>query len=125
MFEDSTPSDFYNAADAISWYRTSTLAIVRQTGRYSRRMFLPDLRASGRETSPGMQLLPHFAPVAKRRANLTDPPFEDAALPVRQRNYSSDLRRLVEFLKPIQLMANYDSEEQARGICKYPPTSLI
>ena len=39
-----------------------------------------------------MQMFDRFAPnVAKRRDNLKGPPFEEAALPVKRRNYAADI----------------------------------
>ena len=56
----------------------------------------------------------------KQRANLIGPPFEEAVLPVRLRNYSANLSRLGGYLKPNQLMANYVSKEQAKGRIRIP-----
>ena len=118
------PPDFHQAAETLVRYRLSTLQIIRQTDKDARRMFLADLRDLERKAFPEMQLLmqlfSHFAPVAKPRTNLKDPPFEEVVLPVKLKDYTADLSSLGGYLKPNQLMANYVSKELAKGRIQIP-----
>ena len=57
LFSAFADGDFHTAAMTFVRYRLSTLAIIRQTDRGGRRMFLSDLREMGRKAFPEMQLL--------------------------------------------------------------------
>ena len=64
-------------------------------------MFLSDLRDLERKAPPEMQTMTQlFARVApnlvKKRANANGPPFEEALLPTKLNNYTSDIRCLVD-----------------------------
>ena len=69
--------DLRAAALTLARYRLSTLAIIRQTDKDARRMFLSDLRDLERQAFPEMQLLmqllAHFAHAHKPRVNPKDP----------------------------------------------------
>ena len=115
LFSAFVEEDFHTAAMTLVRYRLSTLAIIRQTDRDARRMFLADLRDLERKAFPEMQLLmqllSHFAPVQKQRVNPKDPTFEEVVLPVKLKDYKADFSCLGAFLKPNQVMANYVSKE--------------
>ena len=115
LFSAFVEEDFHTAATTFVRYRLSTLAIIRQTDRDARRMFLADLRDLGRKAFPEMQLLmqllSHFAPVQKQRVNPKGPTFEEVVLPVKLKEYKADFSCLGAFLKPNQAMANYVSKE--------------
>ena len=96
IFPALAHEDFALAAETLARYRLSNLAISRQTDRESRGTFLRDQE---RKDIPEMQLsirlLSHFRPnLAKRRANLQGPPFEESATPPNLQTYTSDLRCL-------------------------------
>ena len=119
LFSGFAEEDFRTDAMTFVRYRLSTLAIIRQTDRGARRMFLADLRELERQAFPEMQLLmqllAHFAPVQKQRVNPKDPTFEEVVLPVKLRDYKADFSCLGGFLKPNQAMANYVSKELIVG----------
>ena len=122
--------DFRTAALALVRYRLSALAIIRQTDRGARRMFLPDLREMGRKAFPEMQLLmqllAHFAPVQKQRANPKGPTFEEVFPPAKMKDYKADFSCLGGFMKPNQDMANYIRKELILGKLhlRFPPGQL-
>ena len=93
LFSAFGEEDFYTAAMTFVRYRLTTLAIIRQADSDARRMFLSDLRELERKAFPEtqllMQLLAHFAPVQKQRANPKDPTFEEVVLPVKLRDYKA------------------------------------
>ena len=107
--------DFAAAALTFVRYRLSTLAIIRQTDRGARRMFLSYLRELDRMAFPEMQLLTqllsHFAPVQRQRANPKDPTFEEVVLPAKLKGYKADFSCLGGFRRPNQGMSNYVSKE--------------
>ena len=111
--------DCHEAAMTFARYRLSTLAIIRQTDRDARRMFLPDLRELRRKAFPqmqlSMQLLAHFAPVQKQRVSPKDPTIEEVVLPAKLQAYKADFSCLGGSLKPNQTMANYVSKELILG----------
>ena len=96
--------DFEQDAETLARYRLTALAIIRQTDKAARRMFLADLREPGRKAFPEMQLLAqlfaHFAPLVKQRLNLKGHPFEEVVPPVKFRNYTADLSNLGAFCIP-------------------------
>ena len=89
------PTESRRAAATLVRYRLSTLAVIRKTGRDARMKFLSDLRGLGRGYFPEMQMAMHlfsrFFPIMHQRGNVEDPPFEEAALPIRPRNYAARL----------------------------------
>ena len=124
-FELFSPDDMFAAAELFVRYRLPSLAVLRQTDRDARRMFVSDLRDIDRLAFPDLQLilqlLSHFSPqLLKPRANAKDPPFEEAVLPEKLKDYKVDLSQLGAFLKPNQLMANYISKELAKGKAQVP-----
>ena len=124
-FELFSYDDMLTAAEIFVRYRLPSLAVIRQTDRDARRMFVSDLREIERLAFPDLQLilqlLNHFSPqLLKPRANAKDPPFEEAVLPEKLKAYRADLSQLGAFLKPNQLMANYISKELAKGKAQVP-----
>ena len=124
-FELFDEADMLTAAEIFVRYRLPTLAVIRQTDRDARRMFVSDLRDIERLAFPDLQLilqlLSHFSPqLLKPRANAKDPPFEEAVLPEKLKAYRADLSQLGAFLKPNQLMANFISKELAKGKAQVP-----
>ena len=98
-----TRADLAHAAETFVRYRLTSLDVIRHKNRAARRMFLSDLRALGRRSSPQMQLtmqlMAHFAPhVLKSRANSKDPMFGEIVIPERLRNFSADISSMALFL---------------------------
>ena len=110
-FETASEHYMWQAAGTFARYRLTSLAVIRQTDRDARRMFLSDSRELGRRSFPEMQLimqlLSHFSPqLLKPRNNAKDPIYEEAVLPEKLKAYTADLSALGAFFRPNQLMAN-------------------
>ena len=102
MFETSTPGDMPNAAGIFVRYRPPSLDVIRQTCRGARRMFISDSRGIARlafpDIQPILQMLSHLSPHLLRvRGNAKGPPFDEAALPGKLGNYTSNLAGIGRF----------------------------
>ena len=131
-FQDFGEADILWAAETFVRYRIANVASLRRTDREARAMFIKDLREVEKRTFPEMQLilqlLNHFAPQqVKQRPNEKNPAYEEIVLAAKlgpNGNFMVDFRGLSAFLKPSQEMANFISQELARGMNKiptYPP----
>ena len=124
-FAPSMPHDMWQADGTLVRYRLASLAVIRQTDRDDRVMFLSDLRDLGRSSLPATQLiahlLSHFSPhLSQPRSDAKDPVLEEVALPEKLKSYTSDLSAIGAFARPNQLMSNYISRELVRGGRKTP-----
>ena len=127
-FQDFGEADIVWAAETFVRYRIASLASLRRTDREARAMFIKDLREVEKRTFPEMQLvlqlLNHFAPQqVKQRPNEKNPAFEEVVLATKlgpNGSFMVDFKGLSAFLKPSQDMANFISQELARGMNKIP-----
>ena len=124
-FSTATRTDWHLEAETCGRRRVTSLAVIRQMGADSRRMFLSDLPELGRRSFHEMQMvtqiLSHFSPNrANRRTRSKGPIFGEVALPGSLRNYPYYRSTLGAFLKPNQPTANCISRELARGKLDIP-----
>ena len=119
-----------DAAETLARYRVASLAVLRQTDRASRTMFVRDLREGDRRAFPQMQLLlqivGHFSPHQLRnRPNAKNPSYEEVVSLARMATFDVDFSRLPGLLEPYQDMANAIRLELARGGARYRPIRLL